>query len=106
MRSGSLRNKIIFQLQTDTQDDFGQPIQSWNDILTTWASINPISGKESFLANQKYSTVSHKLKVRYSTLMSVKQRIKYGTRYFNIINILDFEERKKEVLILAEEVAQ
>ena len=104
MRVGSLKNKIIFQEQTQTKSSVGQTINTWNDILTTWASIQTISGKEQFLSNQNFQTLSHKLRVRYSSLINSKQRILFGTRVFKILAVLNIYEKDKELEILAEEV--
>ena len=104
MRVGSLKYKIIFQEQTQTKSSVGQPKNTWNDILTTWASIQTISGKEQFLSNQNFQTLSHKLRVRYSKLINSKQRILFGNRIFKILAVLNIYEKNKEFEILVEEV--
>lgn len=104
MRVGSLKNKIIFQEQTQTKSSVGQPKNTWNDILITWASIQTISGKEQFLSNQNFQTLSHKLRVRYSKLINSKQRILFGNRIFKILAVLNIYEKNKEFEILVEEV--
>ena len=41
MDPGKLNKRITFQLQ-----DLDLEVEDWKVIATTWASINPISGKE------------------------------------------------------------
>ena len=43
MDPGKLNKRITFQLQDLDSED-----ESWKDIATTWANINPISGKEYY----------------------------------------------------------
>lgn len=105
MRAGSLNNKIIFQEQSSGKDAAGEITNTWTNILTTWASIQTISGKEQFLSNQNFTTLSHKLRVRYSKLINSKQQILFGTRIFKILAVLNIYEKNKELEILVEEVA-
>lgn len=104
MRSGNLKHKLTFQDQTELKNDFGEAVNDWNDIYICRASIQTISGKETYLSNQNYSTLSHKLRVRYSNLINTKQRILFGTRVFNILAVLNIFEANKELEILVEEV--
>ena len=103
MRAGNLKNKIIFQQQTQIKDNFGEVKNNWSDVLITWASIQTISGKEQYLSNQNYATLSHKLRVRYSNLINSKQQILFGTRVFKILAVLNIFEKNKELEILVEE---
>lgn len=104
MRSRSLRHRIIFQDQTESKNNFGEVENSWNDVFETWASIQTISGKEQFLSNQNYSTLSHKVRVRYSVLIDSKQRILFNDRVFKILSVLNIFEKNQELEILCEEV--
>ena len=106
MRARSLNRKIIIQEITNTKNSVGEIVEDYTDILTTWASIQTITGKETFLSSQEYSTLSHKLRVRYSSLINAKQIVKFGTRTFNILAVLNIFESNKELEILVEEVIQ
>ena len=69
MRAGRLRHKITFQKIVNSVDDFGQPLSggsAYEDLKTVWASITPISGKESFLSNADFSKTTHKIKIRFT----------------------------------------
>lgn len=104
MNARSLRHKIIFQEQTQTKNMFGEVESTFSNVLTTFASINTISGKEQFLSNQNFATLSHKLRVRYSSLINSKQQILFGTRVFKILAVLNIFEKNKELEILVEEI--
>jgi len=103
MRAGSLRNKISIQMLTSSRDSFGEEIYAWSDFKVVNALILPISGKESFLSNQSFATVSHKIRVRYISGVVPSMRILFDSREFNIISSINIGERNKELEILAVE---
>lgn len=104
MRAGSLNKKIVFQENSSTKNGFGEVILSKLDVVITWASIQTISGKEQYLSNQNYATLSHKIRCRYSNKINQKQTIKYKDREFKILAVLNIFEKNKELEILVEEV--
>lgn len=106
MRAGRLRHKITFQKIVNSVDDFGQPLvgnTGYENFKTVWASITPISGKETFLANKDFATVTHKIKIRFIPSLNASMQIDYQGRKFKIMNIRNLGEMGKELEILAEE---
>lgn len=104
MRVGTLRCQVVFQEKTQIKSGAGQVKDSWSDVLSAWVSIQPISGKEQFLSNQKFQSTTHKIRARYSNLINNKQRILFGNRVFEIIAPpMNIFERNKELEILVEE---
>lgn len=105
---GKLRHKIKFQSFTGTTDSFGDPLQAddsnWKDEATVWAAIDPISGKEFYAAQQSQSEVSHKVRCRYRSGLTTAMRIKFGSRKFKIISIINWEERGESLLIMCREL--
>lgn len=100
MRAGSLRHRLTIQTASTGRDSFGAGDQGpWIDDKTIWGGIWPLSGNEYFNSQQVKSNVSHKLRIRYTTLsngsrITSKNRIKYNSdRYFNIISIINPDER-------------
>ncbi len=106
MRAGALNKKIVFQGTTSVPNGLGEKVARKVDVLTTWASIQTISGKEQFLSNQNYATLSHKLRCRYSDKINKKQTIKYKDREFEILAVLDIFEKNREFEILVKEVVK
>ena len=104
MRAGALKHPVIFQEKGKTKDNYGEEIDDWIDILKAPVGIRTISGKEQYLSNQNYSTLSHLIEARYSSLINSKQRILFGTRVFNILAVLNVYEANKRLEILVEEV--
>ena len=105
---GKMRSRITVQSFTGKTDSFGDPRQDddsqWEDVATLWAAIDPISGKEFYAAQQSQSVVSHKVRCRYRDGLTTAMRIKYGSRLFKILSIIDWEERHESLLIMCQEL--
>lgn len=104
---GKMRHRITFQYFVGESDSFGDPLLAddtqWKDLATMWAAIDPISGKEFYAAEQSQSEVSHKVRCRYRAGITSAMRIKYGTRIFSILSVIDWEERHESLLIMCKE---
>jgi SPP1 family predicted phage head-tail adaptor len=104
MNPGRLRHKIDIEVESTTQNTFGEQTQSWSVFLNDIsASISPISGREFFSADMVNAEITHKIRIRYRTGMHPKMRVKFGTRYFDIQAVINFEERNKEILLMCKE---
>lgn len=101
---GELRHKIVFQKLENIQNEYGESLNIWNDVLTTRAGIYPISGKEFYAAETVNSEVTHKINMRYMKNLTPDMRIKFDNRYFNIISIINFQERNIEIQLLCKEL--
>lgn len=103
MNPGRLRHKIDIQIQS-INNTYGSQSETWTVFLSQIsASIDPISGKEYFSSNTINPEVTHKIRIRYRTGINPKMRVKFGTRYFDIQSVINFEERNKDLLLMAKE---
>jgi len=84
MRAGQLRHVVKVQEQTDTADGLGGFSTVWSDKFTTRAAIWPLSSKEQLDAMKLESVVTNKIRIRYRSGITSKNRIKFGSRIFNI----------------------
>lgn len=104
MRAGDLRHRITIQTPAETSDTDAGLAANWTDVATVWASINPISGREYFTAQETASIVTHRVRMRYRTGIRPEMRLEFGQRYFRIDTIIDRDERRRELEIMCHEV--
>lgn len=104
MRAGKLRHKIQILTITTTQDDYGAEIQSEVVYKEVFAEIKPISGGEKFLANQRYPEATTSIRFRYFDGLDTNMRIAFGTRRFDIQNIVNTDEKNYEYFVIAKEI--
>lgn len=103
MNIGKMRHQITFQRQTEEKDRLGGYTDDWINVVTTWAQISPVSGRE-FLTQMRENTVSHKIYCRYRPGITPKMRIRFKGRIFRIISVINWEERNEGLTIMCEEV--
>lgn len=106
---GDYRHKVVFQRMDTTQQDDGSYETAWTDALTTWAAIEPLSGREILQAGGMEGVYTHRIRTRALRGLTESMRIKFIdgftgiTRYFNIIAIRNVEFMNSEIQINCEE---
>lgn len=99
MDPGKLNKRITFQLQDLDSED-----EDWKDIATTWANINPISGKEYYSAETINSDLTHKIRLRYRKGITPDMRILYNGRIFYIVSVINEFERNSTLQLMCREL--
>ena len=108
MHSGELFNRIAIQVATKTQSPSGETTQTWADgPVTLWANIKPVHARDIEIAmgRTKGKSCSHQISTRWnSNVAPTTNRIRFGTRIFEIFSVLNVEEAGEELSILADEI--
>lgn len=74
-------------------------------VAQVWASITNVSGSERFESNQLQAELTHRITIRYRKDITRQNKIRYGERMFNIRYIVDWQEKKRFLILhVAEEV--
>lgn len=107
MRAGALRHKIAIQEQTDTSDGMGGFSTSWSNVSgmgSVPAAIWPLKSDERIDAMKLEHEVTHRVRIRYRSGVTTKMRISWDSRTFNIISILNPDEKNVmlEMLVMEE----
>lgn len=101
MRAGTMRDKITFQRWDTTSDPKWGPTGGWSDLVTLWASVNPVAGLEKWQGLAVGSEVSHVIRTRWYPGITNKHRIVYRERKLDIVSVIDVEGFNTELLIQA-----
>lgn len=104
MRSGDLRHTIELQSYTSTPDGMGGETASWSTEATVRAAIWPVSVNEQLRAAAPTAVGTHKIRIRYYSGLSAAWRVKFGTRYFSIVSVVDANEKHEQIDLLCREV--
>lgn len=93
--AGMLRNKVTVERLTDTPDGMGGYTKSWSSVQTAWMHLKPLSGSERLHAQYLEAATTHRAHCRASVDVTTADRLKKGSRVFNVRAVLDLEERGK-----------
>jgi SPP1 family predicted phage head-tail adaptor len=104
---GTLRHLITIQSPNTTRDAAGQPIKTWNSLLTTRASIQstvPATYKDSFANNALSSQASHIITIRWPGSaydINPSMQVAFGSKTYLISAVDNVLERNRVLRIFA-----
>jgi SPP1 family predicted phage head-tail adaptor len=102
---GCRRNILAIQSQSTTQDQYGQPLQTWTTICTLQGKIRVATQREVFQANQLTSQVTHVIEAWWVGIgIMPGMRAVYGPHIYRIQAVNNLEERNMELRILCLEL--
>lgn len=105
MDSKKLNQQITIQTKTTTRGTSGEVIETWTDTLTgIWAGFITTGGREYYAAQKLNAETTAVISMWYVSGITVTNRIKYGTRIFDILHVNNVGEANNELLISAKEV--
>ncbi|WP_273845725.1 phage head closure protein [Halalkalibacter alkalisediminis] len=95
MNSGKLNRRISIKEEKKIKDIGGGQTTQPLPIADTWASINTLTGREFWQAQQMEAEVSHKITIRYRKGIKRSQVVFYNERKFDIEYIFNRDEANK-----------
>ena len=104
MLAGRLRHRVEFQNESLSSDGQGGSTRTWATRATVSASIKPLRAEERFYNEQLQHNGTHSLLIRYRSDIEATDRVKYGSRYFQIVGILNPNERNRQLVITCKEL--
>lgn len=99
MQAGKLRHVVELQRQSGTTlDSHGDTVPIWVTLATVRACVWPLSGREfvAALTAQAELTTRIEIRARADLALTPKDRVKWGSRLFDIRHIVDIGGRGRE----------
>ena len=108
LRAGQLRHRIEIQTNTATADaDSGELVPAWSttdtDADEVWGSVEEVSGSELNRLQQINADTNIKVTIRHRDGLTPAQRLKFGSRIFDILAVLDPNTRAAQNIVLCNE---
>ena len=80
------------------QSSSGQHVDDWQTYATSWASVEPVTGRDFWQGQQVAEvTCSHIIKMYYRPNVKPQDRVIFKGRVFNIAYAHDLEEQEREL---------
>jgi SPP1 family predicted phage head-tail adaptor len=103
MNAGKLRHRVTVQFKTVTPDAYGGPVETWTDVCTAWASVEPLQGRELANAQTVNTETTTRITMRYMPGVIAANRIVFEGKFYNIQSVIDTEMKHRELVIMASE---
>lgn len=100
---GKLRNRVTIQDYTASKDSFGAETKVWSDYAEVSASVEPLSGKELYSAQQLHAETTTMITVRYLEGVNTRMRVLFKDKNFDILHVSNKEERNIAMYLLCKE---
>ena len=93
MNAGRLRDFIKVQQRSESQDEYGQPVDTWTDLFADYAEVIRLGGREVFSQARVAADVDTRVTIRWRTGLKAKQRIMFEGTTFDIQSVLPDQKR-------------
>lgn len=103
MNAGKLRHRITLQRRDVTQDAFGAPVDTWTDVATVYASIDPLKGSQLLAAQAFGNETKAKIIIRYRPGITADMRVVFGAKIYDIHEIINPGECNVEIHMICSE---
>jgi len=104
MRAGRRNKKIQIRGFVQAKDEFGQPVKTPFTVATVWASINPLTGRETWIAEKYSAELDTKIEIRWRTDIREDYHIKHGKSFYKIEYIVNPEMANRDLIIACKKV--
>ena len=98
-----LNKRITLQHPTKAPDGMGGFSVTWTDAATVWAAVWPVNATETIQGSREGMTVTHRVRIRYRSVVRSSWRISWSGRLFNIVSIIDPNAANRWLDILCKE---
>lgn len=96
---GVLRSRLVLQAVTALPDGLGGFAESWSDVATVFARLEPVAADSGFGAGQTLETVTHRVTMRRLTGVEAGMRFAGDDgRSFEIVTVQDPDESGRYLL--------
>lgn len=99
-----LRHQVEIQRVVQTRSG-ADIVDTWSTFATVWAEVEPLRGREFYDRQQIDADVTHTIVLRYSARLelTVKDRIRWGIRIFELESVRDIDEARQLYVCMAKE---
>lgn len=100
MNPGQLTERVTIQRVQSGADEIGQPYSTWLTLGTTWASVEPLVGREYFAAGGAQSEVTTKVRMRYRPGITSADRLIHEGKLYGITSVIDYKSANRELVLM------
>ena len=100
MNAGQLDQRVTVERLTEGVDEIGQSITTWAPVLSAWAAVEPLTGREYIAAAAVQSEVSTRVRMRYRPGITTADRVTHEGRLYNVVSVIDYRSANRELVLM------
>lgn len=87
MKAGDLKHKITIERPIYSTDAKGNRRTAWEDVVTCWASMADVSGRDFYAAQAHQAQDTVTFGIRWRDSISKECRVRHGSQVYQIEQI-------------------
>ena len=103
---GDLRTELALEQMTPVPDGAGGFGESWTEIATLFARLEPVAARDKFGADQTLEELTHHMTMRFRPDVASGMRLTQGARTFLILTVHDPDETGRYLVLRTRETGR
>ena len=100
MKAGKLDQRVTLERQSRVLGPLGQPVNAWAPLMTVWAAVEPLVGREYLAAQAAQSEVTARVTMRYRTGITAQDRVIHNGTTYGIESLVDVRSGNRELVLM------
>ncbi len=100
--AGIMDKKATIQTPTETLNELNEPTLTYSTYKTRMVALLPLSGNEQINAMANEASVTHRIRMRFTSGLVPKMRIVIDSRTFEIMSVLERGRREEHECMVSE----
>jgi SPP1 family predicted phage head-tail adaptor len=100
---GEMKTRLTLEAPSRSGDGGGGADIVWETVAVVWAAVRPLSGDENFALDRVAGRLSHEIRIRHRTDVTLEMRFRDASRVYDIRAAFDPDGRRQWLRCLAEE---
>lgn len=100
---GNMRDRVTIQQEGMTSDGQGGHENTWQDVDTVWAMVDPLRSYERMAQGQQEGATKYRVTIRYVPNLTNANAILWDGKRMNITGLFNPDRKKKYLQIECEE---
>lgn len=106
LNPGRLRDQIVIQSPTKSQNSFGEDVVTWGTYATVRALVQSIPGREVEAVQQTWADAKYKIVTQWIDDVEREFRVLWGTKVLDILDVRDEAGTRTVLTMYARELAE
>lgn len=102
---GVLRRRLVLEGPVATPDGLGGATQTFEILAAVWGRIEWLGGGERWRMGRPEQVATHRITLRWRGGVDTGQRLRDGTRLYDIRAVADPDDGRRRLVCLVEEIS-
>lgn len=102
---GTLRRRLLLEAPISTPDGLGGATRAFATVAALWAQVEWLGGGERWRMGRLEQAGTHRVTLRWRAGVDAGQRLRDGTRIYDIRAVCDPDGGRRRLVCLVEEIS-